>query len=64
MKQLYQITDTQSSAKDKAVPGLFFSEKKQAKERRQALNEDESNPHKLRYIVSPGPDHHRYKATK
>ncbi len=50
--RLYQITDT-------AVPGAYFSDKGQAK--RQELNGDEGDGRKLRYIVSPGPDHHNYK---
>lgn len=60
--RLYQITDTAASGKDRAVPGAYFSDKKLAKAKRQALNGDESDGRNLRYVVSPGPDHHNYKA--
>ena len=60
--RLYQITDTAASGKDRAVPGAYFNDKKLAKAKRQSLNGDESDGRNLRYIVSPGPDHHNYKA--
>ena len=60
--RLYQITDTAASGKDRAVPGAYFGDKKLAKAKRQELNGDESNGRNLRYVVSPGPDHHNYKA--
>ena len=60
--RLYQITDTAATGKDRAVPGLFFSEKAKAKAKRQELNGDERDAHNLRYVVSPGPDHRNYKA--
>ena len=60
--RLYQITDTAASGKDRAVPGAYFSDKGQAKAKRRELNGDEGNGRNLRYIVSPGPDHHNYKA--
>ena len=59
--RLYQITDTAASGKDRAVPGAYFNDKKLAKAKRQSLNGDEGNSRNLRYIVSPGPDHHNYK---
>ena len=59
--RLYQITDTTSK---KPVEGLYFSDKKMAKAKRRKLNGDNetttpSQP--LRYVVSPGPDHHNYR---
>ncbi len=59
--RLYQITDTAASGKDRAVPGAYFSNKKLAKAKRQELNGNGSDIRNLRYIVSPGPDHHNYK---
>ena len=58
----YQITDTHAEGKDRAVPGLFFSDKNRAKTKRQELNGDESDARTLRYVVSPGPDHRNYRA--
>lgn len=60
--KLYQITDTHASGKDRAVPGKFFSDKGAAKAARKELNGDESDGH-IRYVVSPGPDHHNYQKT-
>lgn len=60
--RLYQITDTAASGKDRAVPETYFSDKKQAKAKRQELNGDETDGRNLRYVVSPGPDHRNYKA--
>ena len=60
--RLYQITDTAAQGKDRVVPGAYFSDKKLAKAKRQELNGDESDGRNLRYVVSPGPDHHNYKA--
>ena len=60
--RLYQITDTAATGKDRAVPGIYFSDKKLAKAKRRELNGDEGAGRNLRYIVSPGPDHHNYKA--
>lgn len=54
--RLYQITDT---ATKKPIEGMFFADKKQAKDKRRQLNGEEPP---LRYVVSPGPDHHNYKA--
>lgn len=56
MARLYQITDTVTK---KPVEGLFFNNKPEAKTKRQELN---GNPeqHPLRYVVSPGPDHHNH----
>ena len=60
--RLYQITDTAASGKNRAIPGIYFSNKKLAKAKRRELNGDESDSRNLRYIVSPGPDHRNYKA--
>ena len=60
--RLYQITDTAAQGKDRAVPGAYFSDKSQAKAKRQELNGNEGDGRNLRYIVSPGPDHRNYKA--
>ena len=59
--RLYQITDIAASGKDRAVAGAYFSDKKLAKAKRQELNGSEGDGRNLRYIVSPGPDHHNYK---
>ena len=58
--RLYQITDT---ATKKPVEGLFFSDKMLAKEERRRLNGENQAPvpSVLRYVVSPGPDHHNYR---
>jgi hypothetical protein len=60
--RLYQITDTAASGKDRAVPGLDFSRKEAAKAKRRELNGTEADPQKIRYVVSPGPDHRNYHA--
>lgn len=59
--RLYQITDTVSK---KPIEGLYFSNKKLAKVKRRELNRNNeiatpSRP--LRYVVSPGPDHRKYR---
>ena len=59
--RLYQITDTAATGKNRVVPGAYFSDKGQAKAKRQKLNGNEGDGRNLRYIVSPGPDHHNYK---
>ena len=59
--RLYQITDTAATGKDRAVPGAYFNDKGQAKAKRQKLNGNVGDGRNLRYIVSPGPDHHNYK---
>ena len=59
--RLYQITDTTSK---KAIKDLYFSDKKLAKAKRRELNgvDEQSTPSQhLRYVVSPGPDHHNYR---
>jgi hypothetical protein len=59
-KRLFQITDRTTRT---VVPGLYFADKPTAKQKRRELNDgDESkqSPNSLRYIVSPGPDHHHY----
>lgn len=58
-KRLYQITDTHAR-NNKPVEGLHFDDKKAAKTKRRELNGDPEE-HPLRYVVSPGPDHHNYK---
>ncbi len=55
--RLFQITDTSTK---KPVPALFFSDKKSAKLHRSKLNEEAGEL--LRYVVSPGPDHHNYRS--
>jgi len=54
-KKLYQITEV---ATRKPVPGLFFADKAQAKSKRKELNN--SDPEKLAFVVSPGPDHRHF----
>ena len=61
--RLYQITDTTSK---KPIEGLYFSDKKLAKAKRRELNgadETMTPSQSLRYVVSPGPDHHNYHGT-
>ena len=58
--RLFQITDT---VLKKPVEGLYFSDKMLAKAKRRELNgmNEQSTPSQhLRYVVSPGPDHHNY----
>lgn len=43
---------------NKLVPGLFFESKQKAKVERDKMNQEEPSV----YVVSPGPDHHKYKA--
>ena len=60
--RLYQITDTMSK---KPIEGLYFPDKRLAKIKRRELNgadEEGTTPSQsLRYVVSPGPDHHNYR---
>jgi len=56
--RLFQITDTANGNHNEAVNNLYFAEKPQAKQTRQALNAAAKT--ELRYIVSPGPDHHKF----
>ena len=59
--RLYQITDTTSK---KPIKDLYFSDKKLAKAKRRELNGADvtATPSQLlRYVVSPGPDHHNYR---
>ncbi len=58
--RLFQITDTTATGKNRAVPGLYFRDRNKAKDKRRELNGDEGNGRNLRYVVSPGPDHHQY----
>ena len=55
-ERLFQILDTSTR---KPVPGLFFQDKPTAKHSRQQLNKEAGAT--LRFIVSPGPDHRRYR---
>ena len=55
--RLYQITDTTSK---KPVEGLYFPDKMLAKAKRRELNGADETTTPLRYVVSPGPDHHNY----
>lgn len=58
MKRLFQIVDTRTG---KSIEELFFHDKMLAKAHRRQLN-DNIETGLLRYIVSPGPDHHKYNA--
>lgn len=58
-KKLYQITEV---ATRKPVPGLFFADKAQAKAKRKELNN--TDPEKLNYVVSLGPDHRHYSTQR
>lgn len=53
--RLFQILDTHTK---KALPNRFFTNKLAAKLERQELN---TAAGVLRFIVTPGPDHHNYK---
>lgn len=62
--RLYQITDTTSK---KPIEGLYFSDKKLAKAKRRELNgaDETTTPSQfLRYVVSPGPDHHNFNKVR
>jgi hypothetical protein len=54
--KLFQIVDTTTG---KVVPNSFFPDKMLAKKARRELNESANSP--VRYIVSPGPDHRKYR---
>ena len=56
-KKLYQITEV---ATRKPVPGLYFSDKAQAKAKRKELNNNTDCLEKLNFVVSPGPDHRHF----
>lgn len=59
--RLYQITDTKTG---KPVPATYFGDKKLAKRTRAELNKENSEDcagTNLRFVVSPGPDHRKYK---
>lgn len=51
--RLFALRDTQTN---KPVPDTFFASKPEAKRARDDLNKGT-----LRYIVTPGPDHHKAK---
>lgn len=55
MKQLFQITDTHTK---KQHGTEFFDDKMKAKRARTALNEEYKT--EVRFVVSPGPDHHKW----
>lgn len=55
-QRLFQITDTDIGT---PIPNRFFSDKKLAKKVRSELNAEHGTT--LRFVVSPGPDHHNYK---
>lgn len=56
--RLFQLYDTEAK---KAVEG-FYASKVFAKEKRKELNSTDTNGKEIfRYVVVPGPDHHRYK---
>ena len=55
--RLFQIIDTSTK---KPVPDSYFANKQLAKAERRRLNGDEDDG-KLRFVVSPGPDHRNYK---
>ena len=46
-----------NSSTGKLVPDLYFSDKPAAKKERDERNKTGGN-----YVVTPGPDHHRYSA--
>ena len=50
---LFALRDTQTK---KPVPGTSFASKPEAKRARDDLNKGT-----LRYVVTPGPDHHKAK---
>ena len=51
--RLFALRDTQTN---KTVPDLHFTGKSEAKRHRDALNAGTQ-----RYVVTPGPDHHKAK---
>lgn len=56
--RLFQLYDTETQ---KPLVG-FYSAKVFAKEKRKTLNSFNQNGKEiLRYVVVPGPDHHKYK---
>lgn len=54
--KLFQIVDTTTG---KVVPDSYSQDKMKAKKARRELNEAANSP--VRYIVSPGPDHRKYR---
>lgn len=62
-RRLYQITDTETGKPAEGV--RCFSNKLLAKAERNRLNTEHSPALRhLRYVVSPGPDHYRFKSRK
>lgn len=54
--RLFQITDT--ATKTRAEGTEYFDSKPKAKIERARLNKEHEA--ELRFVVSPGPDHHKY----
>ncbi len=54
MKRLFAVLDTQNN---KIVEDQYFQDKESAKKVREELNGGKN----VRYIVTPGPDHHKYR---
>lgn len=58
--RLFQIIDIETG---RPVPDLYFTDKAKAKAERRRLNSKPGEPETppLRFIVSPGPDHHKLR---
>lgn len=54
MKKLFAIRDTRTN---KVLPQLYFSEKRDAKAARDALN---LSAMEQQFVVTPGPDHYKH----
>lgn len=54
--RLFQITDT--ATKTRVEDSGYFDSKPKAKIERARLNKEHET--ELRFVVSPGPDHHKY----
>ena len=52
---LFALRDTRTN---KTLPNTFFSSKSEAKRTRDQLNSTNSAAN---YVVTPGPDHHKYR---
>ena len=53
--RLFALRDTQTN---KTLPDTFFPSKSEAKRMRDQLNSTHSAAN---YVVTPGPDHHKYR---
>ena len=60
--KLFQIIDTAQN--NAPVPGVYFVSKLAAKKVRSDMNNRNEDSNKLRYVVSPGPDHKHYRKSK